>query len=125
MKRVAIVGAGIAGLTAAYELTKRSGIEAVLFDSASRLGGIIATTRDHGFVIEHGPDGWVTEKPWARALVEEATEVFVKVAACDDPAGAIQVIAEALLHKREATQDAVLSDIEQRFVRLRQHIGSC
>ena len=75
MKRIAIVGGGIAGLTAAYELSRqvRNGaeIEAVLFESSHRLGGIVETVREGGFIIECGPDAWVTEKPWARALAEE------------------------------------------------------
>ena len=75
MKRIAIVGGGIAGLTAAYELSRqiRDGaeLEVVLFESSNRLGGIVETVREGGFVLECGPDAWVTEKPWARALAEE------------------------------------------------------
>jgi protoporphyrinogen/coproporphyrinogen III oxidase len=74
-KRIAIVGGGIAGVTAAYELAKqaRSGaeIEVVLFEASPRLGGIVETVREGGFVVECGPDGWVTEKPWARELATE------------------------------------------------------
>jgi oxygen-dependent protoporphyrinogen oxidase len=66
MKRIAIVGGGIAGLTAAYELSLQAkngaAVEAVLFEALPRLGGI---------VIECGPDAWVTEKTWARELAEE------------------------------------------------------
>jgi oxygen-dependent protoporphyrinogen oxidase len=75
MKRIAIVGGGIAGLAAAYELAKlaRSGehIQAILFEASPRLGGIIETVREGGFLIEGGPDGWLSEKPWARELAEE------------------------------------------------------
>lgn len=75
MKRIAIVGGGIAGLTAAYELSRQArngaGIEVVLFESSNRLGGIVETVREGGFIIECGPDAWVTEKPWAKALAEE------------------------------------------------------
>ena len=75
MKRIAIIGGGIAGITAAYELAKlaRDGapVEATLFESTSRLGGIVETVREGGFIIECGPDGWVTEKPWARELAIE------------------------------------------------------
>jgi len=83
MKRIAIIGGGIAGLTAAYELSrlaqKGSAVEAVLFEASPRLGGIVETVREGGFVIECGPDAWVTEKPWARELAEElglGTEVM-------------------------------------------------
>jgi oxygen-dependent protoporphyrinogen oxidase len=75
MKRIAVVGGGFAGVVAAYELAKlqREGaaVEAVLFEASPRLGGIVETTREAGFTIECGPDGWVSEKPWARELAEE------------------------------------------------------
>ena len=75
MKRIAIVGGGIAGLTAAYELSQQArngaSIEVVLFESSNRLGGIVETVREGGFIIECGPDAWITEKPWAKVLAEE------------------------------------------------------
>jgi oxygen-dependent protoporphyrinogen oxidase len=75
MKRIAIVGGGIAGIAAAYELASlaRSGVpvEAVVFEASTRLGGIVETVREGGFIIECGPDAWVTEKPWARQLAIE------------------------------------------------------
>lgn len=75
MTRIAIAGGGIAGLTAAYELSRlaKQGatIDVVLFETSHRLGGIIETIHEGGFVIEGGPDGWVTEKPWARSLAED------------------------------------------------------
>ncbi len=75
MKRIAIIGGGIAGLTAAYELTRlaREGaqVEAVLFESSNRIGGVVETVREGGFTIECGPDAWITAKPWARELAIE------------------------------------------------------
>ena len=75
MKRIAIVGGGIAGVSAAYELARQqregAAIEFVLFEASSRLGGIVETVRQDGFVVECGPDSWVTEKPWARDLAIE------------------------------------------------------
>lgn len=73
MKRVAIIGGGIAGVTAAFELAADAGqsIQAVLLEASNRLGGIVETVREGGFTIECGPDGWVTEKPWARELATE------------------------------------------------------
>jgi protoporphyrinogen/coproporphyrinogen III oxidase len=75
MKRIAIVGGGIAGLTAAYEIARlaRDGaqIEAVLFESSARFGGILETVREGGFTVECGPDAWVSAKPWARELAIE------------------------------------------------------
>lgn len=75
MRRIAIVGGGVAGLTAAYEVARlaRDGaaVEAVLFEASHRLGGLIETIREGGFTVECGPDGWVSAKPWARELAVE------------------------------------------------------
>ena len=75
MRRIAIIGGGIAGLTAAYEVVRlaREGVavEAVLYESSNRLGGIIETVHEGGFTIEAGPDAWVTAKPWASELATE------------------------------------------------------
>src|SRR5271168_786544 len=67
---IAIVGGGIAGLATAYELAS-NGVAFTLFEASPRLGGIVETVRKDGFVIECGPDSWVTEKPWARELAVE------------------------------------------------------
>ena len=75
MRRIAIIGGGIAGLTAAYELARlaRKGppVETILYESSNRFGGLIETVREGGFTIECGPDAWVTAKPWARELAIE------------------------------------------------------
>jgi protoporphyrinogen/coproporphyrinogen III oxidase len=75
MIRIAILGGGISGLTAAYELEKarqkNPAIDWHLYESSNRLGGIIQTTRQDGFLLEGGPDAWVTEKPWATNLAIE------------------------------------------------------
>jgi oxygen-dependent protoporphyrinogen oxidase len=67
---IAIVGGGLSGLATAYQLACE-GIEFTLFESSGRLGGIVETVHRQGFVIECGPDSWVTEKPWARELAVE------------------------------------------------------
>lgn len=71
MKRVAIIGGGLSGVSAAYQLARDTRAEFTLFEASSRLGGIVETRRQDGFVIECGPDSWVTEKPWARDLAVE------------------------------------------------------
>lgn len=72
MKRVAIIGGGISGLSAAYALEekRRAGkpIEYVLFESSGRLGGVLVTDRVDGCLVEAGPDSFITEKPWAADL---------------------------------------------------------
>jgi oxygen-dependent protoporphyrinogen oxidase len=67
---IAIVGGGIGGLATAYQLAA-DGVAFTLFEASPRLGGIVETVRRQGFVIECGPDSWVTEKPWARELAVE------------------------------------------------------
>lgn len=72
---VAVLGGGITGLAAAYTLAKarRSGapVEELLIEAAPRLGGSIETHYADGFVIEAGPDSFLTEKPEAAALCRE------------------------------------------------------
>ena len=73
--RVAIVGAGISGLATAYFLqeVKKSGgsFECTVIESASKLGGNIQTESVDGFVIEAGPDSFLTLKPQALDLCEK------------------------------------------------------
>ncbi len=73
--RIAIIGAGIAGLSAAYELEKsRSAgapVEYALFESRARLGGSIASQVVNDAVIEGGPDSFISEKPAAAELCRE------------------------------------------------------
>jgi oxygen-dependent protoporphyrinogen oxidase len=75
MKRIAIIGGGIAGLSAAYYLEKarRAGanLQWVLFEKSDRLGGVIQTERRDGFVIEAGPDSFLSIKPDASRLCQE------------------------------------------------------
>ena len=76
MKRLVVVGGGIAGLAAAYfamEKAKKIGgsISLKLLDEKDRLGGCILTERVDDFIIEGGPDCFLSEKPWALALCEK------------------------------------------------------
>ena len=72
MKRIAIVGGGISGLSAAFVLEQRrrlgAELEYVLFESSPRFGGVIHTELVDGCVVEAGPDCFLTEKPWAADL---------------------------------------------------------
>ncbi len=51
---LAIVGGGIAGLSAAHEAVD-AGAKAVLLESSARVGGKMTSTRSEGFLLEHGP----------------------------------------------------------------------
>jgi oxygen-dependent protoporphyrinogen oxidase len=72
MKRVVVVGGGIAGLSAAYYLQKSGQVEVTLLEGSGRLGGKIGTDRVGPYLVEHGPDSVFTTKP---AAVELAIEL--------------------------------------------------
>ncbi len=67
MRRVAIIGGGIAGLSAAFYLERARRGEArvdwALFEKSDRLGGVIRTELRDGYVLEAGPDSFLTMKP--------------------------------------------------------------
>ena len=73
--RIVVVGGGMAGLAAAHrlvEVTAERGpaLTLTLLEAAPRLGGTIHTERVDGFLVESGPDSFISEKPWALALAE-------------------------------------------------------
>lgn len=71
-KRIVIVGGGIAGLAAAYRLQKAApGLVITLIESDKRLGGKIVTDRVDGFVVEGGPDTFLSYKPRGLGLCKE------------------------------------------------------
>lgn len=69
MKRVVVVGGGISGLAAAYELHK-SGCPVTVIEK-DRIGGVIRTERHGDLLIEGGPDSFIVQKPAAKELCEE------------------------------------------------------
>jgi oxygen-dependent protoporphyrinogen oxidase len=70
--RVVVVGGGVTGLTAAYDIhRRRPDVELVLYESRSALGGNIRTDREDGFIVDAGPDSFVITKPDALALCHE------------------------------------------------------
>lgn len=72
MSRVAVVGGGIAGLTAAYRLQQAdAGLDIVLFERSSRLGGKLRTTPFMGRPVDEAADAFLTRVPWAIDLCEE------------------------------------------------------
>ncbi len=68
---VVVVGAGIAGLAAAHRLARDTDLRVTLLERDTRLGGKIRTERVDGFVIEGGPDAFLSWKPRAKALCDE------------------------------------------------------
>ena len=75
-RRFVIVGGGISGLAAAHELAKRaaagqSPVEVVLLEASARTGGTVRTVEREGFLLEGGPDSFISEKPEAHDLARE------------------------------------------------------
>jgi protoporphyrinogen/coproporphyrinogen III oxidase len=66
---ITIIGAGITGLAAAYELSAR-GVPFQVLEASARAGGLIHTDRVDGFTIEAGPDSVLAQKPAAIELCE-------------------------------------------------------
>ncbi|RMF26857.1 MAG: protoporphyrinogen oxidase, partial [Chloroflexi bacterium] len=74
--RIAVVGGGITGLATAYFLqtqarTRQQPLEVFLIEAGPRLGGKVRTEREDGFLVEGGPDAFLTTKPWALRLCQE------------------------------------------------------
>jgi oxygen-dependent protoporphyrinogen oxidase len=74
--RVAIIGGGLAGLTTAYELVRRTRIDFLpleirLYEAENRLGGTIRTEAVRGFRLEHGADSISTVNTAGLRLVVE------------------------------------------------------
>lgn len=71
MKSVAIIGAGITGLTAAFYL-KRKGIPVTVYESSGRVGGVIQSLRKDGYLAEFGPNTILETSPKVKQLVIDA-----------------------------------------------------
>jgi oxygen-dependent protoporphyrinogen oxidase len=73
MRRLVVVGGGIAGLSAAYYASQKFMRSAVItvVEQADYWGGKIVTERVDGYVIEGGPDTFLATKPWAVQLCQE------------------------------------------------------
>lgn len=65
--RVAVVGAGVTGLTTAFAL-RHAGADVTVYEAAPSAGGVIATAHDAGYLVERGPSS-IAATPAARALV--------------------------------------------------------
>lgn len=71
MKPVAIIGVGITGLTAAFRLEQK-GIPVVLYESSGRVGGVIESIREGGYLAEFGPNTLLETSPKIMELIRSA-----------------------------------------------------
>ncbi len=69
MSNVAIIGGGITGLVAAFELKQR-GVPFTLFEASGRVGGVIQTHRERGFLAEDGPNTLLETSPKITELIQ-------------------------------------------------------
>jgi oxygen-dependent protoporphyrinogen oxidase len=70
MKSVAIIGAGITGLTAAFYL-KRKGLPVTVYEAGARAGGVIQSSRQNGFLAESGPNTILETSPKISELIRD------------------------------------------------------
>ncbi len=68
--RVVIIGGGISGLALAHRLSElrrehHLPLELTLLEAHERVGGVIETQQHDGWLLESGPDAFLSEKPWA------------------------------------------------------------
>lgn len=75
MKRIVIIGGGITGLAAAHRVLERSReldrqIDLTILEAGPRVGGIVQTHERDGFLLERGPDSFISEKPAALELAK-------------------------------------------------------
>jgi len=66
---VVIIGGGISGLAAAHRLSEQQ-VQVTLLEASHRLGGTIQTEQRDGFLLERGPDSFISEKPQAVELAK-------------------------------------------------------
>lgn len=80
-RRIVIVGGGISGLAAAHRVlelqtqerptdSERNPVELMLLEASARTGGTVRTYRREGFLLEGGPDSFISEKPAALELAK-------------------------------------------------------
>jgi protoporphyrinogen/coproporphyrinogen III oxidase len=71
-KRFVVIGGGISGLAAAHRLIELGVPNSLitLIEASGRLGGTLETTYRDGFLLERGPDSFISEKPEAVALAK-------------------------------------------------------
>lgn len=68
--RVAVIGGGLAGLVAALDLAEE-GADVVIIEAGDRFGGQVRTTRERGFLIEEGADGFTPAQTGTRGLLRD------------------------------------------------------
>ena len=71
VKRIAVIGGGISGLAAAWQLSQVSNVETTLLEASDRVGGVLETIYDQGYLIERSADNFATLIPDALEFCRE------------------------------------------------------
>ena len=71
MHSIAVIGGGITGLTAAFYL-QRKGLPVTLYEASGRVGGVIQSLRQNGYLAEFGPNTILETSPKIGQLVRDA-----------------------------------------------------
>lgn len=106
-KNVAIIGAGITGLSAAYYL-QQAGHCAVVFEKRDRIGGAIKTSKEKGYLYEHGPNSLMVSDKRVAELIE-ATGLDSEKLVANKAASKRFIIHEQELHTLPSSPMTLLS----------------
>jgi len=79
MKHIAIIGAGLTGLTTAFYL-KKSGVNCTIFETSAHVGGVINTEKKDGFLFERGPNSGVLSNMETVQLFEDLDNCSIEKA---------------------------------------------
>lgn len=71
LKQIAVIGGGISGLAAAWQLSRASNVETTLLEASDRVGGVLETIYDQGYLIERSADNFATLIPDALEFCRE------------------------------------------------------
>ena len=122
MKRIIIIGGGLAGLGAAYKITRAASegrdIEFILFEKDRRLGGKIFTeivpdpSGEGRFIVDGGPDCFLTEKP-ACHRIAKLTGIFDDELPTDDSRRRTWILSRGKLHQ---LPDGVMMFAPTKFI---------
>jgi len=122
MKRIIIIGGGVAGLGAAYKVKRAASeghdVEFVLLEKDRRLGGKIQTeivedpSEEGRFVVDGGPDCFLTEKP-ACHRIAKLTGIFEDELPTDDSRKRTWILSHGKLHQMP---DGVMMFAPTKFV---------